>query len=618
MKLNVRLHKPSIKKTILPYIILFILSFVTFFIFQNTQMNEGPIKTFIWISSNLAISLFNALFVFFVYLLIAAVAGNFTIGFCIGFIIFAIFNFANSKKLLILGEPIYPVDFYQLLEIKSLVKFIKGGFSISPLILLIAAAFIIIKIIKRLPKVSIGLKNRAVSIVLSVFMIYSYLNFSHSFLNDILSKAGVTIVFWNQPANYSANGFMIALLSNLQNNIMPKPDNYNEDTVTQIASKYKEKTEEINKDRKASSDENPNIVFVMDEAFWDPTRLTNLKFSEDPMKNIRNIMSKSSSGYMLSPSFGGSTANVEFEALTGFSMYHLLSGTVPFQQAFQKNIKLPSVPNVLKAENYDTLAIHPYNKIFYKRSKVYPILGLDDFISEENIKYKDRLTKDSYISDQSVVNEILDVLKEKDNPQFIHAVTMQNHLPISEGKYGTNSISISGLNEEDTKELETYSEGIKQSDIAMKNLVDAISKLKEPTIVVFWGDHLPALTNSIYETAKFTGDDKAEGERKLSETPLFIYSNYNLKDEELNTISPVFLGVTLFDMLDKPLSPYYAMLEDIKSQIPGLKSSVLIGSDNKIKESLTEDEKALIEEYKLIQYDLLLGEQYSLPIMLGN
>ncbi|SKA90164.1 Phosphoglycerol transferase MdoB [Clostridium sp. USBA 49] len=619
MKFNLNFNKLNLKKVNikngLPYVALFVLSFITFFIFQNTQLNEGLFKTLIWFVSNIKISIFNTIFIFFIYLLIISIAGNFTTGFIIGFIVFLIFNFANSQKLSILGEPIYPVDFYQVLEIKSLFKFVKGSFSLSFLIIFFVLLFAFVKAIKKLPRISLSLKNRVISIILSGFMLYSYLNFSNSFLNNILSKAGVTIVFWNQPVNYSTNGFMIALLSNLQNDIMAMPENYTEENVNKIALKYKEKAEEINKDRNISSSENPNIVFVMDESFWDPTKLTNLKFSDDPMKNIREIMSNSSSGALLSPSFGGCTANVEFEALTGFSMYNLFPGTVPFQQGFQKDTKIPSIASILKNDNYDTLAIHPYNKIFYKRSKVYPLIGFDYFTSEENIRYKDRLTKDSYISDQSVVNEILDVLNEKNNPQFIHAVTMQNHLPITDGKHGENSISISGLNEEDAKELETYSEGIKQSDIAIKNLIDGVSKLKEPTIVVFWGDHLPSLSNSIYEDSKYLGDDESLNERKLSETPLFIYSNYNLKKENLKTISPAFLGVTLFDILNKPLTPYYAMLEDIKSQVPGLKSSVLIDSNSNIKKDLSDDEKELIEEYKLIQYDLLLGKQYSLPLM---
>ncbi|WP_368734113.1 sulfatase-like hydrolase/transferase, partial [Bacillus subtilis] len=66
----------------------------------------------------------------------------------------------------------------------------------------------------------------------------------------------------------------------------------------------------------------PNIIFFMNETFWDPTNL-DVKFSEDPMKNTRRLMEEYPSGQILSPSFGGETANVEFEALTSYSMSYI-------------------------------------------------------------------------------------------------------------------------------------------------------------------------------------------------------------------------------------------------------------------------------------------------------
>lgn len=615
MNFKLSLTKLKLKNLIWSLPLLFVLSLGTFLIFQRVQIAQDNTNILYWVSANIGITILNTFFIFFIYLLIIALIGNFTIGTITGCLVLTLLCYANSKKILVLGEPIYPVDFYQVLEIKSLLKFVQGSFSPIYIVILLLAVFLIIKFIKKLPKFRLTFSKRLAAFLISAFMIYSYINFTHSFLKDIVDKSGVVIVFWNQPENYSANGFMMGLLSNFQNEIMPKPVEYNEESVLKIAEKYKQEALEINKDRAETSDVKPNIVFVMSESFWDPTRFTNVDFSEDPMKNIRNLMADYSSGYMLSPSFGGSTANVEFEALTGLSMYHLLSGTVPYQQAFPEGAKVPSLASMLKEDNYDTIAIHPYNKIFYKRYKVYPALGFDDFISEETISYKDRLNKEAYISDQSVVDEIWDRLNKEDKPQFIHAVTMQNHLPVFDGKYGNNSITVSGLSSDNEKELETYSEGIKKSDMAMKDLVDKLSTLEEPTILVFWGDHLPAVNNSIYEEAKYSTDDKNENERKLSETPLFIYSNYGLEKQELKTMSPAFLGVTLYDILDKTMPPYYAMLEEIKSKVIGLKSDLLIDPNGNIKSELTEEEKQLLEEYKLIQYDLLIGDQYSLPAL---
>ena len=61
--------------------------------------------------------------------------------------------------------------------------------------------------------------------------------------------------------------------------------------------------------------EKPDVIMVMSESFWDPTLLPNTKLTPDPIPTVR----KTRSGSMFSPEFGGMTANVEFEALTGFS-----------------------------------------------------------------------------------------------------------------------------------------------------------------------------------------------------------------------------------------------------------------------------------------------------------
>lgn len=613
------LKKISLKKLIFTFAIIFTLSLLTIYLIQYAQVSKGAGEALKWCKNHKKIIILSSFFISFIYLLIISLVGNITSGSIAGFIIFAILAFANAKKLSILGEPIYPSDFYQLLEIKSLLKFITGYFSLLYLIIAAILIFVFVKLYKRFPKLHLSFVERIMSFILSIFMIYSYLNFNSNFLKNISSKAGVRKILANQLDNYSQNGFVIAVLSNLQNDIMPKPQGYSKEAVLKIAEKYKEKAAEINKTRQTGLTVKPNIIYVMDESFWDPTKLSSLTFSEDPMKNIRNIMSKYSSGALLSTDFGGHTANIEFEALTGFSYSFLLSGTVPYQQAFQNNAKVPSLVSILESENYDTVAIHPYTKVFYKRNRVYPALGFDNFIGQDEVKYKDRLTKNAYISDQSVVNEILYKLKEDNNPQFIHAVTMQNHLPFTYGKHGINSISISGLSDDLAKELETYSEGIKQTDIAMKNLIDELSKLHEPTIVAFWGDHLPGLTQSIYDEADYpNSSSKLENEKALSETPLFIYSNFNMDRKDLKTLSPAFLGVTIFDMLNKPLTPYYTMLEEVKSSLPGLKSSVLVDNNGNIKSNLSESEKQLLEDYKLIEYDLLLGKQYSLSVLFNK
>lgn len=58
----------------------------------------------------------------------------------------------------------------------------------------------------------------------------------------------------------------------------------------------------------------PNIVVIMEESFWDSRQL-------DPKlpKDLSPIFNKNQMTQLLSPSFGGGTANVEFEVLTSLN-----------------------------------------------------------------------------------------------------------------------------------------------------------------------------------------------------------------------------------------------------------------------------------------------------------
>jgi phosphoglycerol transferase MdoB-like AlkP superfamily enzyme len=610
----------TIKKIAQLFIILasaLILAAATNLLFQGSQMLSNPVNTMAWVETNFKKFEVGTVFIFFIYMFIISTVGNFYTGTIIGITLFLGVAFANLNKMKILKEPLYPVDFYQIRYLKDLFSMI--GVNISPLMILlvIIAIAALVMLIRKLPKLSMSPVPRLLIGLFSVYMIYSYLNYEDTFIKKYFRKAGMGVILWDQKGNYNSNGFVFGVLSNLQNEVMDKPQGYSEKAVKHIAEKYKKQAEKINSTRNNKKEIKPNIIYFMDEAFWDPTELKNVSFSEDPMKNIRKLMAEHSSGRVLSPEFGGNTANVELEALTGFSMYNVLPGTIPYQQSMDSKKLIPSIVSLLENEGYESLAIHAFGGSFYKRDRVYKTLGIDNFIDESEMKYKAALNKGpgAYINDDSVVKEVIDALKQSEKPTFMHIVTMQNHFPFTAGKFGTESVKVQGLSWDNKEQLEAYAEGVKQSDKAFKNFIDFLSQYEEPTVVVFFGDHVPKLEEEVFEEAGYKNSDALKNERMFSETPLVVYSNFHIDKSQLNSISPAFLGPTVFEMLNKPITPYYAMLEKVKKTVPGLKKQVIIDSKGKLKKELSKEEKTLIAEYNMIQYDLMMGQQYSLPVM---
>jgi phosphoglycerol transferase MdoB-like AlkP superfamily enzyme len=350
---------------------------------------------------------------------------------------------------------------------------------------------------------------------------------------------------------------------------------------------------------------------MMDEAFFDPTRLPGYTLSEDPLKFIHGEAGETPSGYLLSPEFGGNTANVEFEALTGLSMYFLGDGTIPYQQRIVKMSSLPSIVSILKERGYRALALHPFDETFYNRNRVYPVLGFDSFTSEKDLADAARLTPDGYISDKSAVQEAVRELKEADGPTFLHLVTMQNHFPFTKGLNGPNTITVEGGQPARKDELETYVQDTKLTDEALAYLQQELKSIKRPTVAVFWGDHLPALSAGIYTEAGWNQEPRLKHETKL-----MILANYDIGNEALGTLSPAFLGPTVFSLSGQTLPAYYKLLEQVQAELPGLSKNVLVGSGSTgVVTGLTAAQQGLLDDYRLIEYDLLEGEKYAEGLM---
>ena len=87
------------------------------------------------------------------------------------------------------------------------------------------------------------------------------------------------------------------------------------------------------------------------------------------------------------------------------------------------------------------------------------------------MNYTDKLENNPYISDQAAYQEVTTLLKEKEQPQFIHLVTMQTHMPY-ENKYTTSNYFSQGNGNQVA--LNNYLQDIAYSSEALKNFLQEI------------------------------------------------------------------------------------------------------------------------------------------------
>ncbi|MBL3888624.1 LTA synthase family protein [Bacillus cereus] len=601
------------------HFILLLLAHTVALFYIVMQVNMSFIEAMNWIYFYNMQFILSFVVIYAIYILVYNLIGKVFLSMVLTSCTLVILCIVNYLKLIFRGDPLYPSDFTQITHMQSVIPMVMDYFSWSYIFVIIVSivACIVAGIYMRryIQNVKIHLGIRALLVVGSIFVLYAYGNFANTFMNKVFQKSGVDFVLWNQNENYASNGFVLGFISNLDTTVMEKPKNYSKENMLQIANDIKKQySGNIGNQKKK---EKPNIIFVMSESFWDPTKVTNLSFSEDPVPNLHHYIENFPGGQTISPTFGGNTANVEFEALTSYSMSLLKPGSIPYQQVITNKKEIPSIPTALKKEGYYTSAIHSFGRTFFKRDDVYKVLGFDKFNAEDTMKNVD--TDGDYISDLAMSKEIIAELEEQKQPTFIHAVTMQNHFPFTEGRFGENLIEISGLENEESKgELETYTEGLRRSDEALQYLIEQLDNLDRPTLLVFFGDHLPSLgTNkSFYKENGYITNEKTPSERlAMAQTPLLMYANFDMPNDNLGLVSPIHFSNLIFDYAGLNKSLFYQFLSELYKEIPVLRDELKVDKNGEVINDLTKKQKEMLEQYKMLQYDLLVGNQYSTDIL---
>lgn len=540
-----------------------------------------------------------------IFLFLVAVLGSFLFGTFFYLVGIGILGYANYLKMTYRQEPIYPDDLKMIKEF-GLLKDMTGTTSfylLAGMILLVVAGgcWAIYRSFKK------DKKFQAIRVITLFTTIFALIYISHfNNPNNLLRKAYNKTALWipySQKMNYYNTGFIGGFLYNLKIDPMEKPKGYSEEKIKEITSHYQKLADEKNK---TASEEQPNIIYVMSESFSDSSRLNGVEITGDPLADYYAVADQTYSGQMLSQNYGGGTANIEFEALTGFSMGLFNAQlTTPYTMLVPKMNQLPSIVSTLKDQNYHTTAIHPYNTSMYKRKDVYEVLGFDEFISENTMTYTDTIEDNPYISDASAYQEVMDLLKEDDTPQFIHLVTMQTHMPY-DGKYQQLEYTAKTEDNSGISSLENYLQDISYSSQSLKAFTEELKKLSRRTLVVFWGDHLPG----IYSDTIQNSNEK----HTLHETQFLMFdSQGELEKTEAPVTSPFYFAADLMNQTNQQTTGFYQLLLALQNELPAFERELYYQEGQWHREAqLNKKQAELYQAYEMIQYDIVSGEKYSL------
>ncbi len=438
----------------------------------------------------------------------------------------------------ILSNRMTPFTVYDFQSLKDGFSIVTNYFSkiqiilgcIGIVLLIAGIVFLWLKAPKKKEKVNYKVNSIAVLCVIVLTIATS----------GIAIKTGIVDTYFpNLAYAYRDNGVPYCFINTWMNTGISKPADYSESSIKGIFTEEELETT-VGKTTGIEPTKKPNIIFVQLESLMDPLTLNDVEFSEDPIPNLRKLYASTSSGKLTVPSIGAGTANTEFESMTGMSLKFFGPGEYPY-----KNIMLEStcesIPYNLKEIGYSTHAIHNHRGVFYGRNVVFPNLGFDTFTSVEYMNNVGTTPK-NWEKDNVLTNQILDALDSTDGPDYVYTISVQGH-----GKYPTTQvienpkIKVTKAPTEELKnQYEYYVNQIHEMDEFVGDFIETIKNYDEDTVVVMYGDHLPAIDNISEETLT--------SGRSMYQTDYFIWSNFDMEEKNEDLCSYQ-IGAEVLDRL---------------------------------------------------------------------
>lgn len=557
---------------------------------------------------------FNILLYYMFYILLWIIFGSRKISLTLGMAVWYAIGLGNYFVLSFKGSPIVPSDLRSAGTAASVAE--NYTYNIQPTFVwnAIFILFYLALFFRLDTKIRFTLKWRFVALlsILALSIGLSYLVVEQKTLKSVGIKNNV----WDQKKGYAKNGLFFGFVLNMNSLIQEKPSEYSHSVAKDIAEKYEEQFANAKPKKgrlKPKKKKKPNIIVIMNEAFSDLSVVGDFSTNQDYMPYIHSLKKNTIKGNLYMSIFGSGTCNSEFEFLSGDTLAFLNNGIITYTQVIKD--KLPNVTWNLRAQDYaGNLALHPYLASGWNRIDIYEKEGFEHFYSQDD--FTNPLMYRKYISDQSdfeKIEELYENREIKDKPFYLFNVTMQNHGGFNK-LYDNFPHDVEITDEiHKSQQAEQYLSLVKKTDEAFKQLTEYFSKVKEPTIIVMYGDHQPSLESSFYDGLLKQNGGKLTQEEMLKkyQVPFIIWTNYKIKGTTIDKMSANYLGAYVMQEAGLKLSPYQQFLMRLYEDVPVLCAMGTIDKDGKFYSSYEDTPyKDMIHEYQILQYNNLIDTKH--------
>lgn len=493
-------------------------------------------------------------------------------------IISAVFVALGITNCIVLYNRVTPFGFTDLNMITDLLTMTGSGYMSVGLTIILIAALVgyIIYLVMLFRK---GNKVTYKSPIWVRLIIVVALFVSLPLVTKFLQKQEILAsYFGNLQQGYFDYGYLYGFSTSAFDRGMSKPIGYDEESVTAIV-------DETTMKSTIKPEDEPNIVVVLLESFYDVSESEFIQTSEDPIAFAHSLEKNYSTGHLTVPVVGAGTCNSEFEVLTGMSCRYFGPGEYPQKTVLKDVNKCESVASDLRNIGYSSHVVHNNGGNFYSRVNAFTLMGFDTFQSKEMLDIVDYSPMGAWPTDDILVGASVDAMDMTPNKDMLYTITVGTHGNYPKKAYPddqTIKVSCTGKSQEVTNQWTYYINRLHEMDTFMKNYCEALDARGEKTIVIFFGDHLPTLGLTEEEVA--THD--------LYQTKYFTWNNFGMSKEDM-------------DLTTYQLVPEYLNRMGIHEGI------MTDYNQYRMDDDVPTNSEEYQEGLKLLQYDILYGKQYA-------
>ncbi|HMM06455.1 MAG TPA: sulfatase-like hydrolase/transferase [Clostridiales bacterium] len=570
----------------------------------------------------------NWLPVLIVTALLYFIFGNVFYGAAFSSLIFNLLSYANLLKIEGRNDPLTPTDVFLFKEAVNATGSYQLNLHYHLILWLVTLmlAFVLLGIFRQSWRPKPWLRAVLVLFSAGLLMVFTFTVYADKTLYDRLSGDFQT----NVTEVYNTLGFGYCFLHNVNLYPIERPEDYDKAKVETWIDDWE--ADAVSDSKRVK----PNVVFVMCEAFSDLANEDFFSYSEEknPLYDYQLVANSKQavSGHIVVSNICAGTANTEFDVLTGIETNMVSPQLISAFRCVRRNIM--ALPRIFTTEGYQTYFMHPGASWFYNRSSVYRYFGVTDQVFKDVFNEADY--KGNMVSDAAFLARLEEDFakrtKESEEPLFAYTVTIQNHQAYTYEKYpfAVEEAPLTVAVSDETKEaVSVYMEGVRDSSTMLLSLTEYLDCVDEPTMVVFFGDHRPALgtNNSTYTELgmDFSVSDDIASVINTYETPFVIWVNQSYYDQidfadavsslslpKDHLISNIYLGSVVSEIIGlMGEDPYLDYLSEARRVLPVICNGNYYLPDGTYTTKLNETQSEIIDQLYQWKYYRLKDEIVS-------